>query len=358
MPLRLRRGTNTERITFTPAEGELIYITDTKQVFIGDGTTIGGNLITSGGGGGNLSGPLLGDIDLNTHNISGIGSISATGGFHGNLHGSVYADDSTILVNTANSTISNGTLTLNGTFITSNFKLFSEFGNPIGILNISNWDDPTQIQRIWDEPITPLNNLIGRTNGTDALVEKHYTHRGQFTSLEAVLQGDVLSKYDFFGHDGSDFFKSCSVIYSADPHYPPSPGSIPGSVGIVTEGDLGTNVLSFNSRGFLSINRYPEIAREALDVNGNAIFSGNVTATTFTGDVLAADSNLLVDSETGSLHGRVITATDFIQFGPLTTTQRNDLFPFDGMIIYNTTVHKFQGCQNGVWINLDDGSAA
>ena len=42
MALRLRRGTDAERLLITPAEGELIYTTDTKRVYIGDGVTPGG----------------------------------------------------------------------------------------------------------------------------------------------------------------------------------------------------------------------------------------------------------------------------------------------------------------------------
>ena len=43
---RLRRGTNAERLTITPAEGELIYTTDTKKIFTGDGSTVGGNIVS------------------------------------------------------------------------------------------------------------------------------------------------------------------------------------------------------------------------------------------------------------------------------------------------------------------------
>ena len=45
MALRLRRGTDAERLAITPAEGELVYTTDTKKVYIGDGSTLGGNII-------------------------------------------------------------------------------------------------------------------------------------------------------------------------------------------------------------------------------------------------------------------------------------------------------------------------
>lgn len=49
MGLLLRRGLETDRLSFTPAEGELIYVTDTKLVYIGDGVTPGGNLLAGSG---------------------------------------------------------------------------------------------------------------------------------------------------------------------------------------------------------------------------------------------------------------------------------------------------------------------
>jgi hypothetical protein len=51
MALRLRRGTNAERQLITPLSGELIYTTDTKALYIGDGTTAGGVVVQGGGGG-------------------------------------------------------------------------------------------------------------------------------------------------------------------------------------------------------------------------------------------------------------------------------------------------------------------
>lgn len=52
MPLRIRRGTNADRTTITPVQGEPIYTTDTKKLYVGDGTTAGGVEI---GGGGTLT---------------------------------------------------------------------------------------------------------------------------------------------------------------------------------------------------------------------------------------------------------------------------------------------------------------
>lgn len=45
LKLLVRRGTNEDRKNITLDEGELGYASDTKRLFIGDGTTVGGNLI-------------------------------------------------------------------------------------------------------------------------------------------------------------------------------------------------------------------------------------------------------------------------------------------------------------------------
>lgn len=42
MPLQLRRGLEEDRTSITPAVGEPIYTTDTKRLYIGDGSTPGG----------------------------------------------------------------------------------------------------------------------------------------------------------------------------------------------------------------------------------------------------------------------------------------------------------------------------
>ena len=46
MALRLRRGTDAQRLLITPLEGELIYTTDTNEIYVGDGVTAGGVRVT------------------------------------------------------------------------------------------------------------------------------------------------------------------------------------------------------------------------------------------------------------------------------------------------------------------------
>lgn len=42
MKIQFKRGLAANRTTITPAAGEMIYTTDTKKLYIGDGTTVGG----------------------------------------------------------------------------------------------------------------------------------------------------------------------------------------------------------------------------------------------------------------------------------------------------------------------------
>jgi hypothetical protein len=78
MALKLRRGSDAERQTITPDEGELIYTIDTKELYIGDGLTLGGNLVSA-----NLSDDtaptLTSNLDLNGNDITGTGNINIDG---------------------------------------------------------------------------------------------------------------------------------------------------------------------------------------------------------------------------------------------------------------------------------------
>ena len=76
MALKIRKGTDAERLTITPASGELIYTTDTKQIFVGDGTTAGGVFV---GPASSEALTLGGNLTLNGHDIVGTGNINITG---------------------------------------------------------------------------------------------------------------------------------------------------------------------------------------------------------------------------------------------------------------------------------------
>jgi len=110
MALRLRRGLDIERQSITFAEGEPLYTTDTKQLYVGDGSTVGGNLVTGIKSLLEDTTPQLGNnLDLNNNNITGVGNIDIVGDLtiKGGLNadfiladyrGSLFGNDSTMLV--------------------------------------------------------------------------------------------------------------------------------------------------------------------------------------------------------------------------------------------------------------------
>lgn len=55
MSLQFRRGASADRTSITPASGEPIFTTDTKKLYVGDGTTAGGVEVGGGGGAPNFA---------------------------------------------------------------------------------------------------------------------------------------------------------------------------------------------------------------------------------------------------------------------------------------------------------------
>ena len=53
-PKQLRRGSAAEVANYVPALAELVYSTSDNQLYIGNGSTVGGLLLSSGGGAGGL----------------------------------------------------------------------------------------------------------------------------------------------------------------------------------------------------------------------------------------------------------------------------------------------------------------
>ena len=156
MTLRLRRGTEAERVSVIFQEGELVYVTDTKDLYSGDGVTPGGIKVS------NVGSPdaLTQNLDLDGFNIFGSGSITATAfigdgsgltnvGGGGIVDGSNYriniaGDDSSIIVDST-------TNTLTGVFV----------GDGSGITNvlIEQLDDVLVLSPTNDQVLTYSNGF-------------------------------------------------------------------------------------------------------------------------------------------------------------------------------------------------------
>ena len=185
MALRLRRGTDAERLLVTPVEGELVYTTDTKLIFAGDGSTIGGTLIAGLNSMAADTTPQLGgNLDLNSKNITGIGNINIDGTitapqFEGNLH----ADDSTVAFNSATNS-----LTINGLNIYGDIDL-TESTNTLDVFS--------------NHSSTVSSLILNRSKGTKA-------------APTALIDNDNIFSIKFKGHTGSNYLGGSEITSDVD----------------------------------------------------------------------------------------------------------------------------------------------
>ena len=289
MPFQLRRGTDAERnagggIVFL--EGELVYITDTEEVYVGDGVTPGGIRVTGSSLGGSPA-ALTQNLNMNGYNITGTGNINITGtvtadltgNLVGNVNGTVvgdvigslFSDDSTPIIDSINRVISIPTVDSSG----GNLTLQNN-----GIVVISN------------ETTTGVSNLsmrskdqvasFGFTKISDSDLSLAGPPYGKITWNREDVNGTRTVAGVFGGPIGLSF------IYDSD-------GNLPISKAMYL-GDTG-----------LAIGKATATAK--LDVEGDVVVSGTISGAAFRGTVVADDSTILVDGVNGTIPGYISIAT-------------------------------------------------
>jgi hypothetical protein len=378
MPLQIRRGTDAERLgSFTPVEGELIYTTDTKKLYVGDGATVGGvaiDTVGSGGGGasvlGDLSDVVIGALNAGDvlkwngahwtgDTVGGVaslddlsdviienaipGSILQYDGVHWTVGAdttgmSVLSDDDDPSLGgnldlNSSSITGNGNINITGDIVCTNEMTANVVnGNFHGSLFGDVFaDDSTTI--LVDATLQQFNgNLVGPL-ATNTITSNSTLDIDVSGSLNLNVSADVFIK-----REGN------SVLYCVN-NQPTqdlsAPGVFHGIIGVKTIDVNGENtsvILGAGSDGF-SISKTD--AAYALP-NSNKLFIG--TDGKFGFGTITPTEKFDFDGNT--------KVSGFVQFGSLTTTERNALTAANGMVIYNSTDNKFQGYENGAWVNL------
>jgi len=271
---------------------------------------------------GNVTGDLIGDV---IGNVAGnlVGNVlgDVVGNVTGDIVGSVFGDDSTILVDGINKNAS--FVNLDASLLDTSLLRTSTIESEIETLSFtSDTGSSTFSINSDDDPgILVLNktsssDLSGSTAAYGRIIFSRDDING--SSFHSLIAGSDTALS--FGVDDTGLFSDLSKFVTW------------------TGTNFGVGKLNPSS---------------ALDVNGNGKFSGDVEAAAFKGSIVSDDSTIMIDAVENT-----ITAGGFIQFGSLTSVERDDLIASNGMVIYNTTNNKFEGYQNGAWINLDDGTAA
>jgi len=324
MALKLRRGSNAQRLLITPAEGELIYTTDTKLLYVGDGTTAGGVAVDSGAATTflGIASNITPDV-TNTRNIGAVGNVYATGRFTslfgnltgnvsgnvtgnvtgnltgnvdgnvtGDLVGSVFADDSSTVIDAIQKKIFGSLYSnVNGNLYVSvdpsnNYLTNGDIVMQDNVITLLNGLDNIQLGtnnsalgvglRIKSPVLS--NKAIETTSLTDGVNADSFeiqVSRGTLNIPTSVQQGDPLFTIVANAYDGTDYRFSSAMFANveADTANPVAPGSVPGIIGFVTSDDGGSTLKSliFNSFGQLGVNMTDPTA--TLSVAGNASFN-------------------------------------------------------------------------------------
>lgn len=441
MALQVRRGTNAERLGITPAEGELIFTTDTKQLYVGDGTTAGG--ITSIAGTidsllADTTPQLGGTLDLNNHDITGTGNINITGTIQasGNINlgdgvgsdviniggvmsgdlvpnadathdlgsttaywkeafisqlsvdsqitaervqADIIADDSTVVFNAATGQIA--AAQVSGTFT----------GNVTGDLLGSVFaDDSTAMVdgqnktfngylvgdvtgSVFADDSSPIVDAVGRdifandvetfrvTNRTGTLTLREIStannHRIEITGTKITFKADTsASEIVSQNHDYTINKTDIQPIINLGRIESTGTVGAEESIGRITfsktDTDGTTTPFQFEvNKTYMTI--FPRTTGAAdytkffkVYNNGKTQVGGEAGGSGYDGMSREPGAQLEV---VGNVK---ISGANELLLGNMTTTERNALTAANGMIIYNTTDNKFQGYENGSWANL------
>ena len=350
--LRIKRGTKTALQTspgYTPVEGELVYTTDTKEVFVGDGTTTGGTPVSVASQ--NLED--LGNVQALTPIKDQIlvyngSNWAATANPALDIRGNIYGDDSTLLVDAINGQIVGP---INTTSIVSS-------GNIVGNL-------------VGDVVGGVTGNLVGNTTGT------HYGN------LVGTLDGDMTGS--LFADDSTLVVSGINgAIHSSV--FTPNNSAIEIETPNAAATSVEARIISQDNDSILTLTRKSAsdlsassatlgtISFQVEDSNGakaSAIILGNKDSLYLMADSAGAfsDAALAVTLTNGKLavgsFGPAtekldvvgnIKASGSIQPGVYADNTARDAAitsPVAGMMVFNTTGTKFQGYTGSAWVDLN-----
>jgi|TARA_B110000483_G_scaffold109975_1_gene133978 hypothetical protein len=332
MALLLRRGTQAECDAITPAEGELIYTTDTNQLYAGDGATLGGVLVSA-------------DAATTLNSLTDTDLTGASNGDH------LAYNSGTSKWEPANDAAGSiGTLSdVNGGYVNGDLLQFD------GLNFVPKTIDELLI---WDNSLTA--NLTGNTTGL---------HTGP-------VDGDVIGSV--FGDDSTIIIDGVNnTIYANDVV------AVTNEIDITNQDDTSNTQVNVKTSGARSsLLNFSRISTSDLSsdniAHGRITFSRNDSNGLVTTGFINATNNGLFIFQDSAANAADPTRYSVFKDGALgigTTTPAATLdvqgaikpgvyaddaardaaitTPTAGMMVFNTTGAKFQGYDGTSWVNLN-----
>lgn len=357
MALQIRRGTDAERILITPQPGELIFTTDTKLVYVGDGSTLGGKLIGENPA---VAGDLAGDLFLNNFEITGSGNINITGDiinsgstditgnlivtgdilgtgnisrtgdinlfgsayisgslaagtFVGELNGSVFADDSSgLLVDGINQALFGKTITastvdgIESTIITGSGITYTNQSSPVEYFNLGTQDQRIGVKMLVDKGMQVEAQLKdGLPQYATGGMINFVLYRGTPDVPEDVPQGYPIAQMSCVSYYGGFFKYTGQFGFVLEDQTTAGPDVSPATFVVGSEssyadfenGDLETaeGALRFTSKGILKVPVLKVNSYDAAGITGITAETGMIIFNGDTGKFQGFDGTSWVD---------------------------------------------------------------
>ena len=380
MALRLRRGTNAERTAITPEAGELVYATDTKKVYVGDGTTTGGNIVSGQNDIVDDTSPQLGgDLDLNSNNITGTGNI--------NITGTVTATGNINLGDGAGSDIIAVGGTIQGALTPDSQLAYNQGSNTarwntgyFGSLDVLGHVDADSIKAdlIGDDSTLAYNQTTKTFTG---VTFTGTTFNGTTASFSTVTATSTVTAKSFdgdlsgsvFGDDSTALVDGVNNQLTAEQLNVPviAPTNAAEGISFETPDQPSRLILQRNSDS--AIGDTTPVGRLIFGYKVGDALPVTITSVSVTNDQLAIIpqpggtpdyNNYMKLYKTGtvqiSMAGEISNAPGdaklevggAVLYKPITTTVRDALTATAGMVVFNTTDTKLQVYDGSSWVNL------
>ena len=393
MSLRIRRGLNSQRSSVVLDTGDIAWATDTKKLYVGDGSTSGGVHVlatsvdeTSGliwdnttqkirytGALGaalanvveDTSPELGGDLNLNNRTINGTGTINFTGGISASTLSISTGLSANLPLNNRNIT-GTGNININGSITGTTLSVVTGLGinlplNNRDINGAGNIDIIGDISARGDITVgstTVDGSLIGYNRNSAYTLFNSLATNTQFMEMQVsngtfalptpVISQDILGGMLLRGWSGSTFKRAVIIGGQADGAV--VGGEVPGKFVVYTTDAAGTgiNILSFDKNGKLTV---PSVSvGDGTAANPSIVFTtdGSVDSGFFhPGDgvvCISTNATERVRVDTGGMR-----VEGFMKVKNVAGTLPNP--PEAGMIVLDGTT--FKGYNGTAWVDLN-----
>ena len=285
------------------------------------------------------------------------GDAIITGGLTADLNGSVFADDSTLLVDAVAGTLNLGihgigdlgdvsvsspqtgqVLKWNGSLWTNDSDAFGGgSGGSSSFTNIGIGADDSAVRSILEGESFLI--LGGTAITTSSDVEGNITIDGiaqDFTWGSITGTPTTLAGYSIT--DAATTAQGALADTALQP----------ADVGAFT---LIGSTMDTSDSSVITIT--PAVVMSSdLNVENNLVVTGSVTAESFVSSTTGTPEIVAATNLNLTAGNAVVVTSSVLRMANFTTIERDQLAGQNGDIIYNTTDNKFQGYENGAWANL------